>query len=100
MLEKKTFNNLSSVVNTFDPEHTWLVYGFNSTGNRFTHREWDMEVIFTRRPPEFKPGQHVRNKYATAYLYTVLAQYKDQVICVDENDDEIEIFETDDIALQ
>lgn len=50
MTEKKTFKNVSSVINTFDPEHTWVVEGFRMKSNEFTHREWDMEVTFTKKP--------------------------------------------------
>lgn len=59
MTEKKTFKNVSSVINTFDPEHTWVVEGFRMKSNEFTHREWDMEVTFTKKPEQFKTGDKV-----------------------------------------
>lgn len=68
MTEKKTFKNVSSVINTFDPEHTWLVEGFRLANNTFTHREWDMEVTFTKKPKPVEVGSVVRHKNWPVWL--------------------------------
>jgi hypothetical protein len=59
VIEKKTFKNPSSVLNTFDPEHVWLVEGFRVDSNYFTHREWDMEVTFTKKVKPLAVGDKV-----------------------------------------
>jgi hypothetical protein len=75
MTEKKTFKNVSSVINSFEPEHTWLVEGFRLESNVFTHREWDMEVTFTRKLKPITVGSAVRySRWGQEdYTVTVLA---------------------------
>jgi len=65
----------------------------------FPRDEWDMEVTFTKKAPQFPVGAKTKSKYSNAYTYTVLAQWKDTVIVVDESDNEIEHFDADDLVI-
>lgn len=94
MTEKKTF---SSKTNPGSLQYAMGTYFYD--GNEFPIGEWDMEVTFTKKGPQFRPEQRVHSKYSTSYVLTVLAQYKDSVIAVDETDDEIEIFDADDLVI-
>lgn len=94
MAEKKTF---STKTDDGSLQYGAGIYFYN--GHEFPIDEWDMEVTFTKKAPQFAPGTRVRSKYVNAYVLTVLAQYKDQVVAVDPNDDDIEIFDADDLVI-
>lgn len=92
MAEQRMFKNPSSIINTFDPEHTWLVEGFHLPGNTFTHQEWDMEVVFTKKLPQFPNGVVVRSiEYPGPCV--VVAQHGPWVFVYPEGDpDDYEVF--------
>jgi len=102
MTEKKTFKNPYGAYDTASVIHNG--WDLQETADLepahfFNSDEWDMEVTFTRKPFQFKPGTRVRSKYTTTYTYEVLAQWKDTVIVVDPTDDEIEYFDYDDLVI-
>lgn len=106
MTEKKTFKN-AYIHNEIHGDYhegdmSWRIFqseGFGETTGKFDSSEWDMEVTFTKKAPQIPVGARVRPKYSTAYTYTVLAQWKDTVVVVDVNDDEIELFDADDLVI-
>jgi len=99
-VEKKTFKN--ALIEMELDGRCYVVTHSEGLGNphgQFHMNEWDMQVTFTKKAPQFPVGTKVCSKYGTAYTYTVLAQWKDTVIAVDESDDEIEHFGTDELVL-
>jgi hypothetical protein len=102
MTEKQTFKNpynVSVMHRTPSGNYNLLVYPDPvSIGEAFASQEWDMEVTFTKKPQQFKPGEKVKSKYMPAYTYTVLAQWKQTVLVVDESDDEIVHFDDYDLV--
>ena len=57
MTESKTFKNIAWVSGDGNAQSEWIV----SDGPRsvFSREEWDMEVTFTRKPPQPKAGNRV-----------------------------------------
>lgn len=90
MAEKKTF---TGDVDVQAWSHQWRVDDTNGNVHTFPHADWDIEITFTEKAPRFQVGEKVYSEYSSAYTYTVLAQYKDTVVVVDENDDQFEYFE-------
>lgn len=73
-------------------------YGWSVEGSPIFHAaDYDMEVTFTEKVAPFKPGDRVQSKHTKWWIGTVLAQWKDVVFVVDENDDEVQEFDFDDL---
>ena len=92
MTEKKTFKNVSVY-----PDYNtkgWTVYNEGS----FSPNEWDMEVTFTKKPKPFNPGDRVHVEDSWYHEGgTVLVQYKEQVVVVEE-DDSIQVYDAADLV--
>lgn len=97
-IKVKMFKNLAWIGGDSSERDEWIVS--DGPRSRFSREEWDMEVTFIKKVPKIVIGSKVRSKWLTTYLYTVVGQYENRVIVVDENDDEIEIFDRADLILE
>lgn len=99
--EKKTFKNPTAVMrgeSSASPHYVWHVSDFyGSYAGEFDPDLYELEITFTKKPAQFKIGDKVYTRHYEVYLYTVIGLYKNTVVVVNENDDEIEYFEADEL---